>query len=346
MKRGIFLLMILLLLAACKENDGKPNDWRPGEVIKINGQPIKAEEIAVYGIQVKKEFEQIGGPDIWEFESFSGGRSAYEVAKTKVLENLIRVKILAAKAGERKIELTEEEKEGTDARAESFYNNKEELKAAGAEITPEITKQVFAEFELGQKLKSQMLKSFRPGAEMVEAKLAEDEAYQSLLREDPWEKRERYLVQSVKIESNEANKEKLEEIQRQLDENQGLTDELSESMVYQEEEYTKADLDKQFGEGFTDNLRKNPEQLILLEEEAAYLFVKLSSVELPDSNGLSRELRKLEVQKRKLQEQAEESVRDESFDVIYKEWKKEADIQINQEIWQGLVVFTLPTENK
>lgn len=344
MKKGIFFIMILLLLAACTQTDSKPKELQTDEIIKIDGQAIQTEEIAIYGIQVKKEFEQIGGADIWEFEAFSGGKSAYEVAKTKVLENLVRVKILAAKAGERKIELTAEEEVDIEKRAKDFLAEESEKKAIRTDVSLEHVKRVFTEFELGQKLKREMLRSFHPGSEMIMAKLMQDESYQELEEQKIRNKYQRFLVKVAEIEASDANQKRIEQIQNQLEQFQGLTDELSQSMVYEEYKYTKEELDTLFGENFAQDLIQRNEQFILKEDATAYLYIKLEEMQILAPDKLHSELKKAERQKRELREQAEESIRDESFDVIYKEWKKETDIQINQELWQDFVVFSLPSE--
>ncbi|RRD96496.1 hypothetical protein EII17_00630 [Clostridiales bacterium COT073_COT-073] len=344
MKKIICFLMFLLLLTACQEKDSAIETWQRDELVKINEHPVKSEEAAVYGIQIKKEFEQIGGRDIWEFESFSGGKSAYEVAKTKVLENLIRVKILATKAEERKIKLTEAEEKEAVAKAEEFYADKKTMMAASVDtISPETITQVFLEFELGQKLKREMLRSFQPSPEMIAAKLAEDETYQALEKEDLREKYEHFMVQMTKLEINEGNQKRIEEIQNQLSENQGLTDAFSQSMVYQEEKYTRPELDAIFGQGFADDLRQNDEQLILSQDGTAYIYIKLVGIQLLAPEQLHLELKNQEQKKQKLREQAEESIRDESFDIIYKEWKKEANVEVNQEVWKEFEVFSLQT---
>ena len=185
MKKRTFLLIVLaflvLFLPACREMASA--ELLPAILIKIDAAAVSREEAAVYGIQVKKEFEQIGGADIWEFESFSGDKSAYEVAKTKALENIIRVKILLAKAKERKIELTEAETAAVANRAKEFLEDQKALAAAAEEITTDTVQQVFTEFELGQKLKREMLRSFQPEEKMIAAKLEANEVPKTAARE-------------------------------------------------------------------------------------------------------------------------------------------------------------------
>lgn len=341
MKKWIWFLIFLLLLVACKQ-DGA-GKWQADEIIKIDGNPVKAEEVAIYGIQAKKEFEEIGGLDVWEFESFSGGKSAYEVAKTKVLENLVRVKVLATKAGERKIELSDQEKDKARREAERFYQEQQDLASAGQiKISLDRVEQVFVEFEVGKKLKQEMLRDFQPSQEMIETKLKENDRYRELETSNPRDKYEYYVLEIAAIEAVDQNKELIGKIQEELEENRYLTDDLSQSMVYQETKYNKTELETIFGLGITDHLQVNPQSLFLDEEANQYLLVKLKGMELGDKNALANDLKDLHRQKENLRIQAEEEVRNESFDVIYQEWKKETEIQVNQEKWQEFIVFSLP----
>ena len=342
MKKKSFLLTILmfliLFLAACQEMTS--TELLPSILIKIDSAAVSQEEAAIYGVQVKKEFEQIGGADIWEFESFSGDKSAYEVAKTKVLENLIRVKILLAKARERKIELTAEEKDEIDGRIREFLADTKALTAASEEISEEMVRQVFIEFELGQKLKREMLRSFQPEETMIAAKLAENEDYQKLQQENPWEKHELFLVEAAEIAENDPL---LETIRQELNTypTYGLTDATSQRMVYKEEKYLKQQLEEVFGEGAAGQLRKTGWLLLPENEEKGFRLLHLKSIEVSDLALLTRRLQQQGEKEKDLRRQAEEEIRDESFEVIYQEWKKETDIRIDQEAWQEYTVFEL-----
>lgn len=347
MKKKSFLLTILmfliLFLAACQEMTS--TELLPSILIKIDSAAVSQEEAAIYGVQVKKEFEQIGGADIWEFESFSGDKSAYEVAKTKVLENLIRVKILLAKARERKIELTAEEEDEIDGRIREFLADTKALTAASEEISEEMVRQVFIEFELGQKLKREMLRSFQPEETMIAAKLAENEDYQKLQQENPWEKHELFLVEAAEIAENDFL---LETIRQELNTypTYGLTDATSQRMVYKEEKYLKQRLEEAFGEGVTGQLRQTGWLLWPRDENNGFYLLHLKGIQVMDMDLLTRRLQQQGDKEKALRRQAEEEIRDESFEVIYQEWKKEADIRIDQEAWQEYTVFELSSSER
>lgn len=331
------LLLILVIFAGCRSEKEEALQWQGDELIKIDEVVVKKQETSIYGIQVKKEFEQIGGKDIWEFESFSGDKSAYEVAKTKALENIIRVKILARKAKERKMELSEEEVQEVEKGASLFYEEQVKENNLQEEISEEMVRQVFREFEMGRKLKKDMLKSFVPSQEMIDKKLAEDEAYLELLRQDPHDKYMRYVVEQAQI----TDQTLINKIEESGNQNAILTDEISQGMVYQERVYSAKELQEAYGEVAVDDL-KEKEVLLVQIPEGSYQVLKLKEVRILDADALHREQKKLELRKKELVDQAIEMIRDDSFNVIYKEWKKESQIAINQEVWEDFIIFRLP----
>lgn len=336
--KGLALLLILVMGAGCAGEKEVVRQWQANELVKIGDVTVTKEEAAIYGIQVKKEFEQIGGKDIWEFESFSGDKSAYEVAKTKALENIIRVKILAKKAQERKMDLDAAEMQEVEKGADQFYQ--EQVRDMGLQetISPDMVRQVFREFEMGRKLKKDMLKSFEPSEEMVEKKLMEEEAYLELMQEDPHEKYEQFVVEEAEI----TEQAKINKLQESGNQNAILTDEISQGMVYQERLYSAKDLRELYGAGLEEELRVQEVLLIGTEDGQSYKVLKLIEVRLTNANALHNALKDLEAKKQDLRNQAIEWIRDDSFNVIYKEWKKESQITINQEVWEDFVIFQLP----
>ena len=76
-------------------------------------------------------------------------------------------------------------------------------------------------------------------------------------------------------------------------------------------------------------------------EEKGFRLLHLKSIEVSDLALLTRRLQQQGEKEKDLRRQAEEEIRDESFEVIYQEWKKETDIRIDQEAWQEYTVFEL-----
>lgn len=123
MKTNKFLILLLIFISLCfagcnkKQYEGEViQDY----VIKINNNEIKQGEVYTYFYEVYKNFESIGGEDIWDTDF--DGRTAQEVAKESVLNTLTVVNVCKEKAKELNITLTDDEKNEAKSEAEIFYN--------------------------------------------------------------------------------------------------------------------------------------------------------------------------------------------------------------------------------
>lgn len=93
----------MVMLVGC----GKTQKLSESSFITINKENCSIEEYMVYFDEAKRNFEEIGGTDIWETDF--DGRSAVAVAKESALNSMIAVKVSAQKAQELNITLTQEE---------------------------------------------------------------------------------------------------------------------------------------------------------------------------------------------------------------------------------------------
>ena len=101
----ILVASVLTLLSGCGKVDQVPHS----SFITINGESCSLEEYEVYFREAQRNFEEIGGLDIWETDF--DGRSAVEVAKESALNAMIAVKVTAQKAEDFNITLTQEEQQ-------------------------------------------------------------------------------------------------------------------------------------------------------------------------------------------------------------------------------------------
>lgn len=99
--------------------------------VKINNEQVSKNEFMLYLYEAQKNFESVGGNDIWETDF--DGQTAEEAAKESALNALKMVKITAQRAKELKINLTDEGKKKAKSEAKSSYAgySEEEKKAIG-----------------------------------------------------------------------------------------------------------------------------------------------------------------------------------------------------------------------
>lgn len=118
--KTLVLFGIMLALAVALAFLMQGDTTEPEYVVRINGEAVYLPEFYVYLSEQRVAFEDLGGSAIWE-TNFDG-ESAENVAKQRALASLTRVKISAAQARARGIEVTESDWADIENRAQRFYN--------------------------------------------------------------------------------------------------------------------------------------------------------------------------------------------------------------------------------
>ncbi|MDD3570054.1 MAG: SurA N-terminal domain-containing protein, partial [Lachnospiraceae bacterium] len=147
----IMVTIALMMLSGCGAN----NKVSESSFITINKENCSVEEYMVYLDEAKKNFEEIGGTDIWETDF--DGRSAVTVAKESALNSMIAVKVSAQKARELNITLTQEEQQKALSDAQLT------IEAAGSEPTDaykEAVEKIMLEKSLYSKLKEATVRDY------------------------------------------------------------------------------------------------------------------------------------------------------------------------------------------
>ncbi|MGE4213399.1 MAG: SurA N-terminal domain-containing protein [Anaerotignaceae bacterium] len=145
------MTIALALLSGC----GKTNKVSENAFITINKDSCSVEEYMVYFDEAKRNFEEIGGTDIWETDF--DGRSAVVVAKESALNSMIAVKVSAQKAEDFNITLSEDEqqKAQTDAQATTQAAVREYSSAYG-----EAAEKIMLEKTLYSKVREAVVKDY------------------------------------------------------------------------------------------------------------------------------------------------------------------------------------------
>lgn len=139
------------MLSGCSAN----NKVSESAFITINKENCSVEEYKVYFDEAKRNFEKIGGTDIWETDF--DGRSAVTVAKESALNSMIAVKVSAQKAQELNITLTKEEQQKALSDAQLTIED------SGGELTSaykEAVEEIMLEKSLYSKLREAVVKDY------------------------------------------------------------------------------------------------------------------------------------------------------------------------------------------
>lgn len=147
----ILVTIALAMLSGCSAN----NKVSESSFITINKENCSVEEYMVYFDETKRNFEEIGGTDIWETDF--DGRSAVTVAKESALNSMIAVKVSAQKAQELNITLTPEERQTALGDAQAT------IEASGRELTSaykEAVEKIMLEKSLYSKVREAVVKDY------------------------------------------------------------------------------------------------------------------------------------------------------------------------------------------
>lgn len=361
MKRRISILgigLILLSLVACAEPfEGescqrevieRQHEETKSPILTFAGQKVQLPEMRVYAFQVKKEFEKIGGQDVWEFEDFSGGRKAEEAAKKVLLENILRIKILNKKADELSITLTEEEEQMINLKALDYYRNIMPVDYRQAyQIDEQLIEKVFGEGFIAEKVRQVSTADLQVNQQMIEEILKDNLDYQ--------------LFQNYTAEAMLTGYQGVEfrqiitDVQREQDFRDSLNElaeayqagrSLKEVMALAEQqgcsiERKKYDLPSFFdiyGNEEVHSFKVPVEGMMTPVRRAndSYRLFVVERLDKPKEEKIVTYRQQMPAKREAYKRQALEKIANQKFTIIYNDWLKEADFQLDHEQWQTI----------
>ncbi|GMQ57524.1 peptidylprolyl isomerase [Vallitalea sediminicola] len=365
----ILLFMCIFCLVGCSSkkvikeeiDTYKDND----EIITIDDVGIKVDEVMPYLLQVKMEFEELGGEDVWDHNDFSGGKKAEDVAKLAVLDNLIRTKILVKKSDEMGITITDSEEEEVRSQALKYYNDLKKADIENYHLNKESIFNSFKEYRLVNKVITEMTNGYVPKEEELANKLLENEYYVKLESSNLEDILLSLKVVHIFIETHEKNdndeyviispdiedeaKKRIEEIYDKAINKEDFT-----SLVkkYSQDESTKDNNGEYIlpvrllDDDFQDLIELKPGDIsdIKQSDYGYHIFKLLEKIPPTDEEikEFSEEFKKYENQ---LKEEYKEQLKNSAFNTIYEEWKNNTIVDLNEELWAKIDIFGNINEN-
>ena len=158
MKKNLMSLVALVLVfslffSGCKNNSDVAN-----YAVKIGDTYVSVPEFKFYLYEAQKQFENIGGSDIWEtdFE----GETAENVAKETALNSLRIVTIAVENAKKYNVFLTDEEKQEAKKEAQSQFDVLTEAEKESMEINIDIINDVIESNHIYSKVYNEVTKNY------------------------------------------------------------------------------------------------------------------------------------------------------------------------------------------
>lgn len=326
-------------------------------VMTISDEDVSVDEVMLYLLQVKKEFEKYGGEDVWDHDDFSGGKKAEEVAKLAVLDSIAKRKIYASKSSEIGINLTEEETQEARTQAINYYESLDQDELDQYHLTKDNVIRAYKEFNLATKVENEMLNEHEPKEEDINDILNTNDVYTRLKGVDKTRFLRKIKVQQITLKTHEKDddgndqplsKNMMEEVKKKSDQ------------VYQEA-VSGADFAKlveRYSEGDTEN---NGEAILatsvlpdtfkvlddleigdispVLEDDGGYHIIKVLDYILPTKEDIQNYEDQYNQWVDLLKAEATKTLKQKVVNEVYEEWKSNTNIDLNEELWEKIDVF-------
>jgi parvulin-like peptidyl-prolyl isomerase len=202
-KLFVCLLIVISLIGSVGCYNGSSNKNEP-PIVVINNTNVSKEEMILYILQIKSEFEQLGGQDVWSIEDFSGGKTAIEVARQGALENLIKVKLLVDNSQD--ISLSQEQKEKTIRNAKLYYNKINKNYIQQYNIKEDTVINTFLESQISNEVANNIINNYNPTEKEISDKMMTNEDYAKLVGKNPKDVLTKIIVKHIVTKTHNKSK--------------------------------------------------------------------------------------------------------------------------------------------
>lgn len=356
--KWIIVLIIMIIFSGC---NGTKNSQKSQAIVVIDGEKIIAAEMMIYFLQVKEDFEELGGTEVWEIpkEDFTGGIPPDQVAKKQAYDNLIKNKILGKKSSTLGIKLEDAVVEDTKKIAIDYYEEipKEIVDKYG--ITKQIVENIFLDFRLATEVSDSINSKYVPSEEQIVETMLSDENYSKLINYDAKEILTLSVVQHILTNTAELNtNDELvplpEEAQEKAYEKAQEAYKLAKNghdfsaLINQYSDETEKESNGEYKINIvllSDELKVSLENLKIgqisevIKTEYGYHIFKLLAIETPTEQEISDYEAEFKLWEETLREDAIATLKQQAFNEIYEEWIKETQIELKNEPWETLSLF-------
>ena len=308
MRKSLFLVMcFVLVFIGCT----KKVEVIPTEFMRINLIEISPEEYQIYLDETKRNFEEIGGVDIWETDF--DGRNAFEVAKESALNSMIVVKLSAQKAEEKEIVLSDEDKREVELEVERVLSSYENVSKKMENAMTIIMRD--------RKLHSLIRQETVSGVSISESEYL---AYEANYFEETSRQMREIGIQFIACASEDMAKEVYEKVV----EGANFNSLIEEYSVFKGDSFFRLfqkDMEDTFGgeleeeEGFISDI-------IEFEDETWRIFKVMNVTQSSDEKVIE-----------KLREDYRNTIWQQMFSREVEKWMDEAVFERNEEAWQNLL---------
>ena len=306
----ITLISFILCFAAftgCNTDTGLKSDY----LITIDGKGISKDEYLVYLNEAVKNFEKIGGTDIWDTDF--DGKSAFDTAKESALSSLKMVKITIMRAEKNGVSLSDEEIASSKEEAKSYFEQYNGF------VSLDVIEQVMEEKALYNKTREKILSEYSVGMS----------GFEEFLKEFKEEFTE--ITYSVIYTQNiETAQEVINKASQGTDFNTLLEEYKSDNNIYSlTDELSNISGLLPDTENIKSGTTAGP-----IETDKGYAVYYIEDIKTANEEDIRQNAEK----------SYEEREKNKVFENLLSTWEKETKIEINSDIWNSITKDNIDTE--
>jgi len=344
MKRMVGSILISILIISMITGCG-----RGQTVLTIDGKDIPTAEAIFVLRELERMYEGMYGKEIWT--TGQEGKTFNDVVKEAAIDSLTRLYLSSVIGKEAGMSLSEEEKTAVEQQVATYMGREENTFLKEEGITEETVRNIFEYNVIGEKLMNRELEGFVIDESAVEMELEKDQVYQKIQKYGYEKLLEQYKVQHIlfsflnedKTEKSEEEKAEVkvqaEKVLEQIKSGEGDFEELV--LAYSED--PGKDENKGIYTFYRDEMVKEFETAAislevgevsdLVESEFGYHIIKKLEYITPTEDEIEG-VKKYEAY---IIEKAGEGQRQRAYDEIFKAWKEEHKIEINEKVWEKVL---------
>jgi len=158
-------LLIVLALMGCQSTQEETRvvlttGFEHDEVFRINQEPCRKAELMVYLTNLKNQYEQIYGEQIWEKEAKES--TLVGSVKEVALARIAQIKVMKLLAAQKGITLTKEELAKVEEAANQYYLSLSPEEISFLEVDQLLIGSMYQEYALANKLYAHIIKDINP----------------------------------------------------------------------------------------------------------------------------------------------------------------------------------------
>ncbi len=321
----LFTVLFIVMQGQDPAQMKHPTEWGDGTLLLVADKQVDYREGLVYMDAMQANYEQFYGEGIWEYVVDEHGSTLGEVLKSEVLHQMRYIKVICQKASELGIVLSSEELAEVDKRTREYMKTLEGSPLLARGVNEEIVRRIYSDNLLARKTFEVSTLNINTD---VDTKDVQQRRFFSIgLRNHkvdsngnkiPYEgeEKQKLMERMELLQERILNRDKVEAIYQ-------YAASITEDLEHLELSGGKGDFSPEYEEYLLALTAGEVSQIV---ETADYLYIFYCVTDY-DKDATLVVKEKIIAQRRK-----------EEFLLLYHDWEKSVEVQVNEALWKSMNV--------